>query len=336
MKPSSQFSQWRRRTAVSCSLLLLASFLAACQPAYTVSPTQATSATEVSLPTLVPSMASPTIELTSTQTAAPLPVDFWKNLPIIPETISARVREIYQRGLALGNSPRVFSRIGDCASAAPAFLVGFDRNYNLGEFTYLQPAIDYFKNSFERPSLAAKGGLNTEGLLTTLWTPKECLSNETLLACQYHLDNPIIAFISFGTNEAYYIHQDPVSFEHNMRIILDVTIARGTVPILSTKADDFEGDNTINATIARLAMEYELPLWNFWLAVQPLPNQGMIDPAHISSVSYVNFTDFSIPHSMEYGMQVRNLTALQMLYFLWEQLVLNPNVDGAATATSTP
>jgi len=321
---------------LTCSLILLASFLAACQPAYTVSPTQATSATEVSLPTLVPAMASPTIELTTTQTAAPLPVDFWKNLPIIPETISARVREIYQRGLALGNSPRVFSRIGDCASAAPAFLVGFDRNYNLGEFTYLQPAIDYFKNSFERPSLAAKGGLNTEGLLTTLWTPKECLSNETLLACQYHLDNPIIAFISFGTNEAYYIHQDPVSFEHNMRIILDVTIARGTVPILSTKADDFEGDNTINATIARLAMEYELPLWNFWLAVQPLPNQGMIDPAHISSVSYVNFTDFSIPHSMEYGMQVRNLTALQMLYFLWEQLVLNPNVDGAATATSTP
>ena len=336
MKPASQCPPRCRRTALTCSIFLLASFLAACQPAYTVSPTQATSATEVSLPTLVPAMASPTIELTTTQTAAPLPVDFWKNLPIIPETISARVREIYQRGLALGNSPRVFSRIGDCASAAPAFLVGFDRNYNLGEFTYLQPAIDYFKNSFERPSLAAKGGLNTEGLLTTLWTPKECLSNETLLACQYHLDNPIIAFISFGTNEAYYIHQDPVSFEHNMRIILDVTIARGTVPILSTKADDFEGDNTINATIARLAMEYELPLWNFWLAVQPLPNQGMIDPAHISSVSYVNFTDFSIPHSMEYGMQVRNLTALQMLYFLWEQLVLNPNVDGAATATSTP
>jgi hypothetical protein len=336
MKSASQFPQRRRRTAVTCSLILLASFLAACHPANTVSPTQAASATEVSLPTLVPAMVSPTIELTTTPTPAPLPVDFWKNLPIIPETISARVREIYRRGLALGNNPRVFSRIGDCASAAPAFLVGFDRNYNLGEFTYLQPAIDYFKNSFERPSLAAKGGLNTEGLLTTLWTPKECLGNETLLACQYRLDNPIIAFISFGTNEAYYIHQDPVSFEHNMRIILDVTIARGTVPILSTKADDFEGDNTINATIARLAVEYELPLWNFWLAVQPLPNQGMIDPAHISSVSYVNFTDFSIPHSMEYGMQVRNLTALQMLYFFWQQLVLNPTVDASATATSTP
>jgi hypothetical protein len=336
MKPASHFPRPRGGTAVICGLLLLASFLAACQPARTVSPTQAASITETSLQTAVTGTASPTAETTLTQTPAPLPVDFWKNLPIIPETVSARVREIYQRGIALGNNPHVFSRIGDCASAAPAFLVGFDRNYNLGEYTSLQPAIDYFKNSFERPSLAAKGGLNTEGLLSTLWTDEQCLGNETLLACQYRLDNPSIAFISFGTNEAYYVHQDPVSFEHNMRIILDVTISRGIVPILSTKADDFEGDNTINLTIARLAVEYELPLWNFWLAVQPLPNQGMRDPAHLSSVSFLNFTDFSIPHSMEYGMQVRNLTALQMLYFLWEQLVVNPTMNGTATATSTP
>jgi hypothetical protein len=336
MKPASHFPRSRRGTAVICSLLLLASFLVACQPARTVSPTPAASATETSQPAAVTETISPTAEITPSQTPAPLPVDFWKNLPIIPETVNARVREIYQRGIALGNNPRVFSRIGDCASAAPGFLVGFDRNYNLGEYTSLQPAIDYFINSFERPSLAAKGGLNTEGLLTTLWTDEQCLGNESLLACQYRLDNPSIAFISFGTNEAYYVHQDPVSFEHNMRIILDVTISRGIVPILSTKADDFEGDNTINATIARLAVEYELPLWNFWLAVQILPNQGMRDPAHLSTISFINFTDFSIPHSMEYGMQVRNLTALQMLYFLWEQLVVNPTVDGVGTATSTP
>ena len=123
------------------------------------------------------------------------------------------MREIYRLGLALGNNPHVFSRIGDCASAAPDFMVGFDRNYNLGEYTSLQPAIDYFKGSFERPSLAAKGGLNTAGLLTTLWTGEQCLSKETLLDCQYRLDHPTFAFISFGTNESYYVHQTPVSFE---------------------------------------------------------------------------------------------------------------------------
>ena len=55
-----------------------------------------------------------------------------------------------------------------------------------------------------------------------------------------------------------------------------------------------------------------------------MPNQGLADPTHLSSVSYLNFTDFSIPHSLEYGMQVRNLTALEMLNFLREQLADSP------------
>ncbi len=257
-------------------------------------------------------------EVTPSSTA--LPLDFWQRLPVIPRQISGRTREIYRSGLAMGNNPRVFSRIGDCASAAPAFLVGFDGNYNLGDYSSLQPAIDYFKGSFKRPSLAAKAGLNSAGLLTTLWTGEQCLKNESLLDCQYRLDRPSFALIAIGTNEAYYVKVNPGSFERNMRIIIEETIAQGIVPVLGTKADDVEGDGSINATIARLAMEYELPLWNFWLAAQPLPDHGMVEPEHLSSVSYANFTDFTIPNSLEYGMQVRNLTALQMLDFLRQQL----------------
>jgi hypothetical protein len=259
-------------------------------------------------------------EVTPSPSPTPLPANFWQNLPVIPTQISAPVREIYQRGLELGNNPHVFARIGDCASAAPAFLVGFDGNYNLGDYASLQPAIDYFKGSFKRPSLAAKAGLNSAGLLTTLWTGEQCLKNETLLDCQYRLDRPSFALIAIGTNEAYYVKVNPGSFEHNMRLILDDTISQGIVPVLGTKADDVEGDGSINATIARLALEYELPLWNFWLAAQPLPDHGMVEPEHLSSVSYSNFTDFTIPNSLEYGMQVRNLTALQMLNFLRQQL----------------
>jgi hypothetical protein len=51
-----------------------------------------------------------------------------------------------------------------------------------------------------------------------------------------------------------------------------------------------------------------------------LPNHGLADASHLTSVSYLNFTDFSVPHSLEYGMQMRNLTALEMLNFLREQL----------------
>ncbi len=55
------------------------------------------------------------------------------------------------------------------------------------------------------------------------------------------------------------------------------------MPILATKADNLEGDQAINATIARLAYEYDLPLWNFWLAVQPLPDHGLQpDGSHLT------------------------------------------------------
>ena len=273
---------------------------------------------------------------TATAVIATLSPDSWQTWPVIPTRISDRVREIYRLGLSLGNDPHVFSRIGDCASAAPAFLTGFDREYDLDGYAYLQPAIDYFKDSFARPSLAAKAGLNTAGVLTTLWTNEQCQSNESLLDCQYRLDHPAFAIISLGTNEAYYVHHDPGSFERNMRAILDDTIAQGIVPILATKADDVEGDNSINATIARLAAEYQVPLWNFWLSAQTLPNKGMIEPEHLSSVSYSNFTDFSMPHSLEYGMQMRNLTALQMLYFLWQQLAQSPPADLPPAAIPTP
>jgi len=316
------------KTAACLGCLLLLS-LAACagSPASpAVTPTRAAStATPLSTNTHVPT-PSRTPMLGASPTA--LPADFWQKLPVIPDQISERVREIYQSGLALGNHAHIFSRIGDCASAAPAFLVGFDRNYNLGEYTSLQPTIDYFKSSFERPSLAAKAGLNSAGLLTTLWTGEQCQKNESLLDCQYRLDHPSFAIIAIGTNEAYYVHMNPGSFERNMRIILDDTIAKGIVPILGTKADNVEGDDSINASIARLAMEYKLPLWNFWLAVQPLPDHGMVDPDHLSSVSYANFTDFSIPKSLEYGTQMHNLTALQMLDFLRESLAEAPPLTG--------
>jgi hypothetical protein len=299
----------------------------------TVSPTRSSTPSHTPTPDSSPistnikaGEGAPTTSLTPTE----LPPDFWKQLPIIPTQLSPRVHEIYTGGLALGNNPRVFSRIGDCASAAPAFLVGFDRNYNLGDFASLQPAIDYFRGSFERSSLAAKAGLNSAGLLTTLWTGEQCQKDESLLDCQYRLDRPSFALISIGTNEAYYVHVNPGSFEHNLRLILDDTIGKGIVPVLATKADNVEGDDSINGTIARLAMEYQLPLWNFWRAAQPLPAHGMVDPEHLSSVSYANFTDFTIPNSLQYGVQIHNLTALQILDYLRQQLA------GASSVERTP
>jgi len=113
-----------------------------------------------------------------------------------------------------------------------------------------------------------------------------------------------------GTNDIW--HQD--RFEPQMRKIIEYSIDHGIIPILSTKADNGEGDGSINAVIARLALEYQVPLLNYWLAVQPLPNNGLQeDGAHISWAP----NRFDDPRAMEKGWPVRNLTTLQTLDVVW-------------------
>lgn len=262
---------------------------------------QATTTIEPILP------ASPTIPVTP-PTPTMDPGD-WVSIPVIP-VLSDRALEIYQRGIEIGNNPHAFSKVGDCGSTPAWFLGDFDRGpkyYRLGEYQYLEPAIEFFAGSFERTSLAAKSGFNASSVLTTLWANRSyCNSNETPLACEYRLHKPIMALIMLGTNDIY--HQD--TFEGQMRKIIEFSIESGVLPVLSTKADNEEGDGSINATIAKLAVEYQIPLWNYWLAVQPLPKHGLQDDgAHITWAP----NRFDDPQVMKKGWPTRNLTALQIL-----------------------
>jgi hypothetical protein len=109
-----------------------------------------------------------------------------------------------------------------------------------------------------------------------------------------------------GTNDVHKLDQ----FEPNMREIIEYTLDQGIVPILVTKADNLEGDESINLTIAQLAVEYHLPVWNFWAAVQSLPGHGLQDDqSHLTFSS--NF--FNDPDKLKRAWPVRNLTALQFL-----------------------
>jgi len=69
------------------------------------------------------------------------------------------------------------------------------------------------------------------------------------------------------------------------------------------------------AAIVRVAADYDVPLWNFWLAVQPLPGHGLTEDAfHLSYAR--NF--FDDPVRMQSAWPVRNLTALQSLEAVWQ------------------
>ena len=251
--------------------------------------------------------------LAITPTATLMP-DGWMKLPVVPQTVSQRVHEIYAAGQKLGNQPNVFSLIGDCDATPTWFLGDFDlgpKYYNLGPYSDLQNEIDYFKGSFLRQSLAVHRGFVAASVLTPFWAdPKQCKKGETPLSCELRINKPAFAFILLGTND--YNHREV--FEPNMRKILDVLIANGVVPILGTKADNMEGDYTLNASIAKLAYEYELPLWNFWAVTQPLPAHGLdTDLTHLTWAA----NDFSDPARMQSAWPWRNLTALQTLDVVW-------------------
>jgi len=276
--------------------------------------------TEMPQPVVTMRIASETPTVRPTATASPAPTrtptvtptlapDFWMDLPVVP-TVSERAREIYQRGQQLGQREDAFAKVGDCEATTTWFLGMFDGpegGYDLAEYAALQETIDAFSGSWERNSLAVKAGYTATSVMTALWAdPEKCESGETPMACEYRLQRPAFALIMLGSNNA----ARPERFEPQLRALLDETIAQGIVPVLSTKADNLEGDHSINAAIARLALEYDIPLWNFWAAVQPLPRHGLdTDGAHLT----LGPPDFDDPYAMKTAWTVRNLTALQVM-----------------------
>jgi len=241
----------------------------------------------------------------------PLEKDAWMQWPVVPVGVSDSMRELYQIGIENGNDPTHFSVIGDCQNVSSYFLSVFEKpdEYSLGEeYAYLQPTIDYYQGSYSRVSVAVKGGFNAAAVISPLRSdPAVCNSNESPLDCELRLWRPSIVFVSM---ETWWSQKPEAEYEKYMRIVLERIMQSGAVPIIATKADNLEGDYAINATIAKLAYEYDIPMWNFWAAVQPLPGHGLSrDQFHLTFAR--NF--FDDPVRMKSAWPWRNLTALQSL-----------------------
>ncbi len=296
------------------TLLLLLVLLTACTSTSEASQTEA-EATTVPEVKITETAIEESVTATKVVVTTPRPTlaaDEWMSLPIVPE-VTDTAREIYKRGQELGRDPKHFSKVGDCQTNTGFYLVDFDNDgaYSLGEYAYLQDTIDYYKGSFSRTSLAMRDGYNVAAILTPLRAdPKQCEKNENPIACEFRLHNPSIAIISLETN---FNDRPADDYGKYMRQIIEYSIEQGVVPILATKGDNLEGDHSINAEIAEIAVEYDIPLWNLWAALQPLPNQGhsteLNDGFHLSFSR--NF--FDKPKNMLSGWPWRNLTALQAL-----------------------
>ncbi|MBN2047802.1 MAG: hypothetical protein JW750_08180 [Anaerolineaceae bacterium] len=240
----------------------------------------------------------------------------WRAWPVIP-TVSARALEIYQQGIRMGNDPARFSKIGDCQNVNSYFLADFDKpkRYALGEdYDYLQEVIDHYAGSYSRESQSVRGGFNVATVLNPMFAdPEVCEKNESPIACELRINNPSVVIISM---ETWWNHDDPYKYEFYMRKILDLVIEEGVLPIIATKADNLEGEHVINRSIAQLAYEYDIPMWNFWAAADVLPDHGLTDDGFHLTLGLGNY--FDNPDNFVGAWPTRNLTALQSLNAVYQ------------------
>ncbi len=264
---------------------------------------------------LLPDLSTRAAPAVARGTGQTLPPERWKEWPVLP-VISQRARQIYEQGLEMGTVPTHFSKVGDCQNIRQYFLGMFDTpgTYGLGQDNeYLIRTLVYFSGSWGRLSEAVRTGFNVASVLTPLnANPKTCLPGETPLECEFRAWKPAFVLISMET----WTKDRPTSaYEDYLRQIIEFAIAKGAVPILATKADNLEGDHSINLAVARLAAEYDIPLWNFWRAADPLPYHGLTeDGFHLTNAP--NF--FNDAGDMEKAWPVRNLTGLQAIDAVWK------------------
>ena len=246
---------------------------------------------------------------------------------------------IFQKGQLLGNRPNVFAKVGDSITSDQLFLyaIGYGR-IDYGQYEYLRDTVAYFSqrrarthNSFANNSVAAAMSWTTSDVLYAGNAPSRiCRTEETPLECEYRLTRPSIALIMFGTNDINTV--DHVIFEENLREIIDISIDMGVIPVVSTIPDHFLLESyphavgrreRFNNIIRLVTAHYDTPLWDYWQIMQWLPNNGINDDLiHPSSMSnLIEQSAIFTPEGLQYGYNMRNLTALMVLDTIRKEII---------------
>lgn len=276
-------------------------------------------------------------EVTGDMPADPLPaadpVADAGRFPIVP-TIPGYTGAIFQRGKALGERSTIFSKVGDCMSTeTPLYLGPFaDGKFDFGPYANLRGVYDFYSkeaaysgyaNSFGWESVAARNGYNASSVLDPDWlSSRLCKRGTSPLDCEYNLVKPAVAVIMFGTNDITSL--SAAQYDFFLRVVVHKTIARGIIPLLSTFPGHFtlaSRANLLNQIIYEIGRDYQVPVMNLWLALQPLPNKGL-DPvnSYLSLGGSRKVTYFS-EGNLKFGYTMRNLVTMQSLDVLWRSVI---------------
>jgi hypothetical protein len=251
------------------------------------------------------------------------PLDILYNLSFW--NFTSAMHSTFLRGAEMGNRPDVFSKVGDSITVNTAFLQPFARGiHRLGEdYAYLETALDFYNvdeghptTSFLERSRAAKVGWRSSDVLA--WDDFYlCERGDTRLACEYRITRPASALIMLGTNDVHVLSVQ--QYDANMRRIVEISLQWGVIPVLSTIPPQRNQDEKVlayNLALVQIADDYDVPLWNYWLAMENLPNRGLsYDGVHPSTPPTFGTAIFT-PDNLQYGFTVRNLMALQVLHLL--------------------
>ena len=210
----------------------------------------------------------------------------------------------------------MFAKIGDSITAAPEFLRCFDGGpVVLGTAAPLAPTIAHFlqgdaagRSPFARVSVAAIAGATVQDALAG----SPC-------AVERELDtiDPRIAVIMFGTNDVRY-GRSLEAFAADLWTLVDLVIARGTIPLLSTipaNNGDAWADARIpwfNRAIRAIAQGRRIPLVDLHHVLAPLPARGLSsDGIHPSVAASGGCLLTEV--GLTYGYNARNLITIEAL-----------------------
>lgn len=291
-----------------------------------------------------------------------LAADF-RTLPVIPaitQSMKSYLQSIFQSGQSQGQRANVFAKVGDSNSFNTTFLDGLGAGtFNpsdpaqVGPNTNLASIINYFRqtsvdpqhaSSFNHTSAATYGGWTSLSLLTPglrgiqpwMFGPAKA----TPLDAEIRQTRPAIALVMIGTCEVS--DQNPSLFQTNLTLIAQDLLAQGVIPVLSTIPEDhmsFPGLAALtaqyNQVIANVAGNLNVPLWNLWVGLSLLPNQGLgADGVHLEASP--NGAQLLDNANVVFGMNYRNLTAVQVLAKLVAVVEQNGTPDNPPPKPTVP
>ena len=270
--------------------------------------------------------------------AAPAAEAGLRTEPVIPPVdgaVAEHVRAIADTGAALGNSRDVFAKVGDSISESGSFLTDLAcEEPAWGRWSGLAATREYFglhtfpkryasvwcgrADSFSRASVTAVTGWDAADALAPMRHPPAGCERLSPLACEYRLIHPAVALVMYGTNDVESF--TPSAYRANLGAIVESSEAAGVIPVLSTFPPrlDKRGRNArvvaFNRRVVALAAEREVPLWNYWRALQDprMVHHGIGPDGIHPNLFAAGATDFT-QAGLRYGYNQRNLGALRVL-----------------------